>query len=347
MKKEYGSRIVKTDCPICNKVHELEIKTRETKGYIKGEVVEYEEKYLECLDTASEENEFVSASVMDENLLKARDAYRIKKGLLTSEEIAEIRRYYDLTQHEFSSLLGWGEVTVTRYESKTIQDETYDHLMRMTREDPLFALESLTRHKEKFSLEKYERIRSSIISKVQELGTQFLKKKEIQSIYVGFNSESDCNGYKTLDIDKVNDVVGYFAQNTNRLYKVKLMKLLWYADVLHYKRYGKAMMGLVYQHKTHGALPLGYNEIIYLPSVKVQEEMCYEDIGYKILPVKDIDLTKLTKKEVEILDLLVHKFKDLRAKEIVEYMHEENAYKLTQPNQIISYEVAKELNELE
>ncbi len=267
MKKEYGNKVVKIDCPICNKVHELEFKTRETQGFIKGEVVEYEEKYFECLDTDSEENEFASASMMDENLLGARDAYRIKNGLLTSDEIAEIRKFYELTQHEFSSLLGWGEVTVTRYESKTIQDETYDHLMRMTREDPLFALESLVRHKEKFSNEKYERIRSSIISKVQDLGTQFLKKKEIQSIYVGFNSESDCNGYKTLDIDKVNDVVGYFAQNTNRLYKVKLMKLLWYADVLHYKRYGKAMMGLVYQHKTHGALPLGYNEIIYLPSV--------------------------------------------------------------------------------
>ncbi|WP_313125961.1 type II TA system antitoxin MqsA family protein [Proteiniclasticum ruminis] len=347
MKKEYGSRIVKTDCPICNKVHDLEIKTRETQGFIKGEVVEYEEKYFECLDTDSEENEFASASMMDENLLRARDAYRIKNGLLTSDEIAEIRKFYELTQHEFSSLLGWGEVTVTRYESKTIQDETYDHLMRMTREDPLFALESLVRHKEKFSNEKYERIRSSIISKVQDLGTQFLKKKEIQSIYVGFDSESANNGYKLLDIEKVNDVMGYFAQNTNRLYKVKLMKLLWYADVLHYKRYGKAMIGLVYQYKTHGALPLAYNEIICLPSVKVQEEMCYEDIGYKILPVEEIDLTKFTPVELDILQMLSHKFKDLRAKEIVDYMREEHAYKTTQPNQIISYDVAKELNELE
>lgn len=44
-------------------------------------------------------------------------------------------------------LLGWGEVTVRRYKSKTVQDETYDHLMLMTQEDLLFALESLGRHK--------------------------------------------------------------------------------------------------------------------------------------------------------------------------------------------------------
>lgn len=70
---------MKMDCPICNKVHELEIKTRETQGFIKGEVVEYEERYLECPDTDSEENQFTSAAMMDENLRRARDAYLSKK----------------------------------------------------------------------------------------------------------------------------------------------------------------------------------------------------------------------------------------------------------------------------
>jgi len=69
---------ISVDCPICNRVHELELNIRETKGLIKGEVVEYEEKFFECPDTESEENEFVSASIMDEKLLRARDAYRTK-----------------------------------------------------------------------------------------------------------------------------------------------------------------------------------------------------------------------------------------------------------------------------
>lgn len=346
MKKEYEMKYINTDCPICNRVHELEIKSRNTQGLIKGEVVEYEEKYLECRDIESDENEFVSASLMDENLLRARDAYRAENGLLTSNEIAEIRQFYGLTQSDFSNLLGWGDVTVTRYESKTIQDETYDNLMRMAYESPVFALESLTRHKEKFTQEKYEKVRRSVIVKVQQYGTLYLKKQEIQSMYASYDSESVFNGQKILDIGKVNDVIGYFAQYTNKLYKVKLMKLLWYADVLHYKRHGKAMMGLVYQHKNHGALPLAYNEIIYLPSVKVQEEIWNEDIGYKIVPVGETDLSKFTKQELDILQLLTKKFRDARARDIVDYMHEEAAYKETQPNQVISYEIAKELNEL-
>lgn len=89
MKNEYGSRIVKTDCPICNRVHELEIKTRETQVFINDVVVEYEEEYLECLDTDNEENEFATASMTDENLRRARDAYRIINGLLASDKIVE------------------------------------------------------------------------------------------------------------------------------------------------------------------------------------------------------------------------------------------------------------------
>lgn len=45
--------------------------------------------------------------------------------------------------------------------------------------------------------------------------------------------------------------------------------------------------------------------------------------------------------------MLSHKFKDLREKEIVDYMHEEHGYMETQPNKTIPYEVAKEFNKFQ
>lgn len=65
----------------------------------------------------------------------------------------------------------------------------------------------------------------------------------------------------------------------NHLYKVKMMMLLWYTDAIYYKRYGKSMTGLVYVHMTYGALPIGFNEILSVPTIQVVEEMMYEDIG--------------------------------------------------------------------
>ena len=135
--------MIEMECPICNAVHPIEKRQRNTQSLVKGEEVDFNEVYLLCNKYDEDENEFVPAGIMDQNLLKARDAYRRKKPLLTSEEIAEIRKNYGLTQSEYSALLGWGDVTVTRYESKTIQDETYDNIMRLSMENPMFGLDCL------------------------------------------------------------------------------------------------------------------------------------------------------------------------------------------------------------
>ena len=73
------------DCPICNNTHELQYRKRISNAIVKGEKIETEEFYFLCTVTEDEENEFVSAKMMDENLLRAKDAYRkkaFKKGLI-------------------------------------------------------------------------------------------------------------------------------------------------------------------------------------------------------------------------------------------------------------------------
>lgn len=59
-------------------------------------------------------------------------------------------------------------------------------------------------------------------------------------------------------------LLGYFAQYIESLDKVKWMKLLWYTDALYFKREGKSMTGLVYKHLPLGAVPVAYNELLYL-----------------------------------------------------------------------------------
>ena len=52
--------------------------------------------------------------------------YRQKHGLLTPDEIRRIREKYKLSQKAFSQLLGFGEVTIHRYELGSIQEKTHD-----------------------------------------------------------------------------------------------------------------------------------------------------------------------------------------------------------------------------
>ena len=344
MDNEKLIKVVEMDCPFCNKIHSIEQRKRTSQAIFKDKIIEYEEMFFVCLLSDEEENEFVPAIIMDENLLKVRDAYRVKIGLLTSNEIADIRRFYDLTQSDFSFLLGWGEVTVTRYESKTIQDETYDNIMRMAHTNPMFALACIDKHQERFSAKKYSKIRTNIINKVDEVGTNHLKEQEIQSLYVRFTDKNIMNGFKILDLEKVANVIAYFAKHVNNLYKVKLMKLLWYTDAIYFKRYGIAMTGLVYKHMPLGALPIGYDDIIHLPTITVEEEMIHDDISYKICTNKEVDSLVFSTEELNVIDTVIEIFKSYQTKEIINYMHQERAYIDTLPNDIIPFSYAKQLN---
>lgn len=69
------------------------------------------------------------------------------------------------------------------------------------------------------------------------------------------------------------DVIRYFSNSANvtNLYKVKLMKLMWYADFLAYKLRGYAITGLVYQALPMGAVPIGHDSIIDLKGVNYEE----------------------------------------------------------------------------
>ncbi len=152
---------VEMDCQLCGSRHLFNTKARKEKALVKGETVEYEQVFFEC-DYDHSGNGFFPADIMDENLARARDAYRSKHGLLTSNEIRESRKKYTLSQLELARLLGWGDVTITRYETKYIQDETYDRLLRLIFENQLFALEMLRKHRSAFDENRYKEIYSHI-----------------------------------------------------------------------------------------------------------------------------------------------------------------------------------------
>lgn len=66
-------------CPLCNKVHVVEKRKRIGEMLIKNEIVSYEEVYFFCPKSVNyEEDEFVSAGLMNQNLQNARNAYRKK-----------------------------------------------------------------------------------------------------------------------------------------------------------------------------------------------------------------------------------------------------------------------------
>lgn len=339
-------RKVHMNCPLCEKTHEVEERKRMTTITIKGKEVVYEERFYFCANADEDENEFENGAMTNENLLNARNAYRVKMGLLTSDEIVAIRESYGLSQVDLAKLLGWGEATISRYESKAIQDEAYDTMLRLIKDNPLQALEFLKKNYDKFPKMKQSEIRQKIVEKLDSYGKEFLTRQTFEGEYASFEEPSDSNGLTMLNIDKIETMISYMAENINNLFKVKLMKMLWYSDVLSFIENGCSMTGMVYRHEPMGALPIGHYSLMNLEKLNVREEMSYNyDTMLHIYPTDNMDYSILNDKEKSILDKVIVKFKDYKAKEIVDYMHNEKAYIETKPGEIIPFSLAKEIKE--
>lgn len=61
--------------------------------------------------------------------------------------------------------------------------------------------------------------------------------------------------------------------------------------------------------------------------------------------IDNADNSILNDKEKSILDKVIVKFKDYKAKKIIDYMHNEKAYIETKPGEIIPFSLAKEIKE--
>ena len=98
-------RKIYMECPLCDKTHEIEERKRIATTTLKGEKVAYEEHFYFCENADEEENEFETGAMTNANLMNARNAYRVRHGLLTSDEIIDIRENYGLSQVDMARLL--------------------------------------------------------------------------------------------------------------------------------------------------------------------------------------------------------------------------------------------------
>lgn len=338
--------IIKTErklCLCCMEEHDVAmVRIRETNE-LKGTTVQYdaEHEYCEVADEFYTPEEMIS-----KNDIAMKDAYRKTKGLLTSSEICEIRKKYGISQADLSAVLGWGGKTITRYEAHQIQDAAHDSILRKIREDPEWFLRLLENAKNLLSEQSYQKCRIKAEEAFQQSAGKYLQKKLLAEYSKINGDEIHCGG-TALNIPKIVDAIQFFAKSKEvlSLYKVKLMKLLWYADSLSYKRYGHSMTGLAYQRLQMGAVPIGHNSIMLLDGVTYEEnEYGNQKIAYHIIPTNHYNFTQLTDEDRAVLQDVIREFGKDSKDQIVMRMHQERSYEETEERAIISYQYARELS---
>ena len=328
-------------CPCCMEEHAVKTVLVREHATFKNVRVEFDAEYMFC-DRADELYE--DEKQIQENDIRFKDAYRKYNNLLTSSEISSIRSKYDITQTDLCVLLGWGGKTITRYEHHQVQDRAHDSILRKISRDPEWFISLLHGAKKSLSEEAYQKYAKAAATLYENERDLYLRKA-IEAGYAKYENDSTANGNAELSLDKVIDVIRYFAASpkVTSLYKVKLMKLLWYADALSYKKRGTAITGLVYEALPMGAVPLGHDTIIDLKGVPCEEVDMGETNAYYFSLQENTTFPYLTDEEISILDGVIKKLGKKTKNEIIALMHAEQAYKETAPREVIAYEYSKNL----
>lgn len=334
-------KIMKTTnkvCVSCMEKHDVRLVQVKETNIFKGIKLNYNVIYEYCENT---DEYFVNEENSGNNDLAMKDAYRREKGLLTTEEIKGIRGKYSLSQKDFARILNWGETTITRYENHQVQDAAHDEILRKVGDDPHWFLQLLSNagsHLSEKGKAKYQQIAMKYYAYNQD---KYLKDY-IESIYAGIDRKSILTGYTELDLDKIIEMINFIVSKVESCYKVKLMKLLWYSDVLNFKRQGKAISGMAYTAMAMGALPIGHDQIINLNGIEYEEQLfdCSDSIGYRFSFNDKIETKCLTETEKETMNDVIDKLGAMTTTQIINFMHREMAYKKTAKREIISYEYA-------
>ncbi len=323
-------------CFGCMEEHQVDVVEVEEKTIFKDIEVDFVAVYEYCSNT---DTLLETEEIMQANDLAVKDAYRRKVGLLTSEDIKKIREAYKMSQKDFSEVLDWGKATITRYENYQVQDRVHDDVLRKINDDPKWFLDKINNAKERLSPKAFAKYYQEAKKQYSWHKDQYLVDA-IHAIYAYFD-EHELSG--RLDLEKIIEAINYFAARVENLHKVKLMKMLWYADALHYKRHERSITGLVYSALPLGAVPEGYEEIILLEGVHF-DTVLYDDVAYRFKPAPDFEVQSLTDQEIGSLERVIEELGSLNTTQVVKKMHKETAYQNTGKNQVISYDLAKTLS---
>lgn len=335
---------MKVYCPHCRKKVEYKIEKRNVKEFRGVEVNTYENVGV-C--SICHKDLYID-ELEEKNNERILGLYRKNANIIKPQDIINLREKYNISQRELTAILGFGKMTINRYERGGVPTKTQSDYIKLLIDNDNKFIEKV---KEAFENDKINsKTYTRIVSNENYIGNA---EEDIQNNirrYLDFalNRKPDIyNGYKSFDLEKVENIISYIASKVRNLTITSMNKYLWYIDMLSFNQRSVSITGLTYQNQKFGPTILfkKYNEISLLND-KYEREDIETDNGNitKIISNKNFDLEKISNDEKVIIDTIIKLLKNKSVGEISELSHEEAGWKKTKRLENISFEYAMKLN---
>lgn len=335
---------MKVYCPYCKKEVEYKIEKRELKEFRGIEVNTFENVAIcnEC------NQDLYVNKIEDENNERIYKIYREKANIIKAEDIVKLREKYDISQRELTAILGFGKMTINRYERGGLPTKSQSDYIKLLIENEDKFIEKVNEAYENNNIT--EKTYKKIVSEGQE---ENISKKRVQENIRRYlkeilNRKPDIyNGYKSLDLEKVENIISYIASKVKNLTITSLNKYLWYIDMLSFNKRAVAITGLTYQNQKFGPTIVykKYDELSLLDDKYQREDIETENGNTtKIISNENFNLDKINDSEKEIIDTIIKLLKNKKVTDISEMSHREDGWKKTKRLEKISFEYAMNLN---
>ena len=335
---------MKVYCPYCKKEVEYKIEKRELKEFRGIEVNTFENVAIcnEC------NQDLYVNKIEDENNERIYKIYREKANIIKAEDIVKLREKYDISQRELTAILGFGKMTINRYERGGLPTKSQSDYIKLLIENEDKFIEKVNEAYENNNIT--EKTYKKIVSEGQE---ENISKKRVQEnirryLKEVLNRKPDIyNGYKSLDLEKVENIISYIASKVKNLTITSLNKYLWYIDMLSFNKRAVAITGLTYQNQKFGPTIVykKYDELSLLDEKYQREDIETENGNTtKIISNENFNLDKINDSEKEIIDTIIKLLKNKKVTDISKMSHREDGWKKTKRLEKISFEYAMNLN---
>lgn len=328
-------------CPKCDGDRALRPERRRETRIVRGDAIEVEVEVLVCatcgIGIAEPERD-------DQTLRAIYDEYRRRHGMLFPEQIKGLRERYGLSQRGLSRLLGWGEITIHRYESGSLQDAAHDQVLQQLN-NPEFVLDLLSRYGDRLTIRERQTVQAAALGRSEPAqNTLEVIEGRIGSRYSIDGLE---RGFRPLDFERVGAVIQWYAFHAADLFKTKLAKLLWLADFAHFRSHRLSITGMVYARGPYGPVPDKLGTILDALEdegvIKVNEFYAGSYEG-ELVSVREPLPMDLDAEELQTLEKVQRAFGHCSSKELSDLSHQENAWILRGNGEPIPYTEADRIN---
>jgi putative zinc finger/helix-turn-helix YgiT family protein len=331
-------------CPTCLEERDAERTLKPETYTVRGEQVRIEARVLMCRQCG---NEIFDMSLDEANVKQAYESYRRSHDLLSPEEIKSIRESYGLSQRALARTLGWGLVTIQRYEKGALQDLSHDSVLRRVGEDPSFLFSQFERNIGRFSEEESVKIRARLANNVVRRKGNLVVQAYEKVEEVAYYQDKALRGFQQFEFLRFAQVVGYLARTVKGLFKTKLAKLLWLSDFCSYALNGVSLTGLVYCRLPHGPAPdqfqllLGLLESGEMMALQSHDFASYS--GETVFVKNDPGTSELDRNDLAILDRVIDKYGGMTSADLSERSHQEPLWKERDDGCLLPYSEAHDV----